>query len=121
MRLLEAGDEQGRYGLYFDHGPGGRTTLTLAADGSGLIRGRGRDAQRPDQRSSLRALGPGFRGDAYHRLLVSARGGELEVRVDGVCMAAGIEAPSKAGGVGLLTWAASAAFDGVSLTPLAGR
>ena len=75
-----------------------------------------RDAQGSSRRTSLRALAPGFSGDAYHRLLVSARGGEVEVRVDGVRVAAGIEVPPGTGCVGLLTWGAAVAFDGASLT-----
>ena len=43
--------------------------------------------------------------------------GKAEVWVDGVRVASGLEAPSTVG-IGLLTWEASAAFDGVSVTSL---
>jgi hypothetical protein len=115
-RLLKAGDGHGRYGICLVHGPGDRTSLTLAADGSGVLCER--EAQGSKQRTCLRALGPGFRSETYHRLLVSARGGEVEVQVDGVRVASGIEVPPGAGSVGLLTWGAAAAFDGASLTSL---
>jgi GH43 family beta-xylosidase len=121
VRLVEAGHEHGRYGICMSHGPEYRTSLTLTTDGSSLLCARGRDTQEFGRRSSLRALGAGFRCDAYHRLLVSVRGGKVEVQVDGVRVASGIEVPPGAGGVGLLTWGASAAFDGVSVTSLAGR
>jgi hypothetical protein len=62
-------------------------------------------------------LGSGFRSDAYHRLLLSVRGGEMDVRVDGVRVAPGIDAPPGATGVGLITSGVSAAFDGVSVSP----
>jgi GH43 family beta-xylosidase len=115
VRLLEAGDEHGRYGLYLNHGKGDRTSLTLAADGSGMLCERDTQEE-PTRRMSLRALGPGFRSEAYHRLVVSARGGVVEVRVDGVRVASGIEVPPGASGVGLITWGAAVAFDGASLT-----
>jgi GH43 family beta-xylosidase len=121
VRLLEAGGEHVRYGLYLHHGPGDRTSLTLTTDGSALVCTRERDTREFGRHSSLRALGPAFRSDAYHRLLVSVRGGKVEVRVDGVRMVPGIEVPMGAGSVGLLTWGASVAFDGVSVTSLAGR
>jgi hypothetical protein len=114
-RLLEAGDGSARYGLYLIHGTGDLTSLTLAADGSGML------CERASQGSSLRPLGPDFRSDAYHRLLVSVKGGKVEVRVDGARVASGIEAPPGASGVGLLTRGASAAFDGISVTSLWGR
>ena len=119
VRLLEAGDGHGRYGICLVHGPGDRTSLSLAADGSGVLCEK--DTQGSSKRTSLLALDPGFRSDAYHRLLVSTRGGEAEVRVDGVRVASGIEVPTGASSVGLLTWGASVAFDGVSVTSLAGR
>ena len=37
VRLLEAGHERGRYGVYLDHGAEGRTLVTLAADEPGLL------------------------------------------------------------------------------------
>ncbi len=119
VRLLEAGDEHGRYGLYLNHGPGDRTSLTLTADGPSMLCER--DTRESSRRTSLRALGSGFRSDSYHRLLVSARGGKVEVRVDGVRVVSGVEVPPGASSMGLLAWGASAAFDGVSVTSLAGR
>ena len=118
VRLLEAGDEDGRYGVCLDHAPGDRTSLTLAADGSGMLCERG--PLESGRRRSLRALGSDFRSEAYHQLLVSARGGEVEVWVDGVRVASGIEVPPGAGSVGLLTWGAAVAFDGASLTSQGG-
>jgi hypothetical protein len=44
----------------------------------------------------------------------------VEVQVDRVLVASGIEAPG-AESVGLLTWGVSAAFDGMGITSLAGR
>ncbi len=117
-RLLAAADEHGRYGVYLEHGAGDRTLLTLAADGSGLLCDR--DARGFDRCSIPPTLDCAFGTDAYHRLLVSARGGELEVRVDGVRVAYGIEAPPAAG-CGLITEGTSAAFDGVSVSPYAGE
>jgi GH43 family beta-xylosidase len=114
VRLLEADGGDGRYGICLVHGSGDRSSVTLAADGSGVLCER--DTQGSSHRTSLRALGRGFRSQAYHRLLVSARGGEVEVRVDGVRVALGIEVPPGAASVGLLTQGAAAAFDGASLT-----
>jgi hypothetical protein len=79
------------------------------------------DTRESNQRVSVEALGSGFRSDAYHQLLVSTCGGKVEVLVDGVHVASGIEVPPGASRVALLTWGASAAFDGVSVTSLAGR
>ena len=118
-RLLAAGDEDGRYGVYLDHGQGDRTLLTPAADGSALLCER--EARGIGRRSIPLTLDPAVGTEAYHRLLVSVRGGELEVRVDGVRAARGIEAPPDAAGLGLITEGASAAFDGVSVTPYAGE
>jgi GH43 family beta-xylosidase len=115
VRLLEVGDESGHYGLYLDHGPSGRTFLTLSADGSGVLYESERAEREIGQHSS--PLGSGFRSDAYHRLLLSVRGGEMDVRVDGVRVAPGIDAPPGATGVGLITSGVSAAFDGVSVSP----
>ena len=119
VRLVEVSHDHSRYGLYLNHGPGDRTSLTLAADGSGLLCGS--DARGSSQRSSLRALGSGFRSDAYHRLLVSARAGKVEVRVDGVHLASGIEMPTREASVGLLTCGASASFASISITPIVKR
>jgi hypothetical protein len=44
------------------------------------------------------------------------RDGEVEVRVDGVRVAPGIDGPPGATGVGLITIGVSAAFDGVSVS-----
>jgi len=120
VRLLEAGHERGRYGVCLVHGSGDTTYVTLTADGSSLVCERGYGSQEPKRHSNLRALGRGVGSGAYHRLLVSARGGKVEVRADGVRVASGIAAPS-AESVGLLTWGVSAAFDGVGVTPLGGR
>jgi hypothetical protein len=115
VRLLEAGDGSGRYGVYLKHGPADRTLLTLAADGSGLLCDWGRDPREPGPRSGSPNLDAGgFRSDAYHRLVVSVRGGEAKVWVDGVSVAQGIEA--RPGAVGLITSGVSAAFDGVSVS-----
>jgi hypothetical protein len=120
VRLLEASHDHSRYGLYLNYGGGDRVALTLAADGSGLL------CDRPAQGSSrctnlLGALGSGFRSDAYHRLLVSSRAGKVEVWVDGVHVTSGIEVPTGGASVGLITRGASAAFTGVSITPVAKR
>lgn len=116
VRLLETSHERSQYGLYLKHGPQDRTHLALAADGSSMLCDRERDNQGPKRRFRLRALGSGFRSDAYHQLLVSTRGGKLDVQVDGVPVALGVEVASGTVSIGLLTWGASAAFDGVSLT-----
>jgi hypothetical protein len=92
--------------------------LTLAADGSGLLCDR--EARGFGRRSIPLTLDPKVGADAYHRLVVSVRGGALEVRVDGVCLADGIEVPPGAV-CGLITEGASAAFDGVSVSPYAGE
>ncbi len=47
VRLVEASHQHSRYGLYLNHGPGDRTSLTFAADGSGLLFDREQDAQNP--------------------------------------------------------------------------
>ena len=114
VRLLEVGDARGRYGVYLDHGPRGRTLLTLTADGPGLLCERERDERATGRHSS--PLGSGFRSDAYHRLLLSVRDGEVEVRVDGVRVAPRIETQSAVADVGLITNGVSAAFDGVSVS-----
>jgi GH43 family beta-xylosidase len=125
VRLLEAGveagDESGRYGVYLEHGQGDRTLLTLATDGSGLLCERVPGLGETGRHSSSQALGDGFKSAAYHRLLVRARGGELEVRVDGMRLVSGMEGPSGVFSVGLITSGAAAAFDGVSLSTYAGR
>ncbi|HEY6579756.1 MAG TPA: glycoside hydrolase family 43 protein [Rubrobacter sp.] len=114
LRLLATGDERGGYGAFVEHGPGDRTLLTLAADGSALLCER--ESRGAGRRSIRLALDPAFRTDAYHRLLVGACGGTLQVHVDGVRLAHGIEAPPGAAGFGLITRQTSAAFDGVSLS-----
>jgi hypothetical protein len=119
VRLVEPSRDHGRYGLFLSRGGGDRISLTLAADGSGLLCYR--DAQGSSQLTNLGALGSGFRSDAYHRLLVSARAGKLEVRVDGVHVASEIEVPAREASVGLLTYAAAAAFAGISVTLLPER
>jgi hypothetical protein len=121
VRLLEAGDESGRYGVYLEHGQGDRTLLTLATDGSGPLCERVPGPGEAGRHSSSQALGDGFRSAAYHRLLVGVRGGELEVRVDGRRLVSGMEAPPGVFSVGLITSGAAAAFDGVSLSAHAGR
>ena len=125
VRLLEAGveagDESGRYGVYLMHGQGDRTLLTLATDESRLLCERVPGPAETGRHSSSQALGDGFRSAAYHRLLVGARGGELEVRVDGMRLVSGMEAPPGVFSVGLITSGAAAAFDGVSLSTYAGR
>lgn len=121
VRLLEAGDGSGQYGVYLEHAPGDRTLLTLAADGSGLSCDRVRDPREPGSHSGSPTLGAGFRSDAYHRLLLSVRGGKVEVWVDGVRVALEIEARPGAAGVGLITSGVSAAFDGVSVSPYGRR
>jgi hypothetical protein len=118
-RLVEAEHDQSRYGLYLIHGPGDRISLTLAADGSGLLCDR--DAQGSSRRTNLGALGSGFRSDAYHRLLMSSRAGKAEVWVDGVHVASEIKVPTDEASVGLLTYAAAAAFASVSITQVAKR
>jgi hypothetical protein len=121
VRLLESRDERGRYGVCLGHGSGSITSLTLAADGT-LSLGDGRRGVREGSAShaNLRKLGSGFRSDAYHRLLVSLRDGEAEVRLEGMRVASGLEVPPDVSGVGLFTWGAAAAFDGVSVTTLGG-
>jgi hypothetical protein len=120
VQLLEASDEQSRYGVYLNHGPGDRTYLTLAADRSSLLCDREGDALKTGWRSSLQpAVGTDFSSDAYHRLLVRVRGGKVEVQMDGARVTSGIEGPPGTSSVGLLTWGTSAAFDGVSVTALA--
>jgi GH43 family beta-xylosidase len=116
VRLLEAGDESGRYGVYLEHGQGDRTLLTLAADGSGLLCGRARDPLAPSPDSSSSTLRADFRSDAYHRLVVSVGGGELRLRVAGVRVPLDIEVWPGATGIGLITNGVSAAFDGVSVS-----
>jgi len=121
VRLLEAGDGDGRYGVYLEHGPGDRTLLTLAADGSGLWCDRTRNPREPSPHSSSPNLGAGFRTDAYHRLVVSVRYGEAKAWADGVNVAAGIDVRPGTVGVGLITAGVSAAFDGVSISPYGRR
>lgn len=118
VRLVEGGDEHGRYGVRLDHGRGNHTHLTLTVGGSGLMWNRGRNTREVVQNIGLQALGSGFRSDVYHQLLVSVRSGGAEVQVDGVRVASGLEIPPGASSVGLFTQGVSAAFDGVSVTPL---
>ena len=68
----------------------------------------------------LRTRASGFKCDVYHRLLLSVRGGEAEVCLEGVRVASGLKIPPDVSRVGLFTWEASAAFDGVSVTSLEG-
>ena len=121
VRFVGGDHERGRYGVCLVHGSGDVTSLVLAADGSSLVCEHGGGAREPGRRSSLASLGPGARSGAYHRLLVSARGGKVEVRVDGIRAASEVEVPPGTECVGLITWGVSAAFDGVGVTPLAGR
>ena len=116
VRLLEAGHERGRYGVYLDHGAEGRTLVTLAADEPGLLCELERDERESGRHSGPLALGSGFRSATYHRLLLRVRSGELEVRVDGGRVAQVSQAPSTAS-IGLITLGVSAAFDGVSVSP----
>jgi GH43 family beta-xylosidase len=115
-RLLEAGDENGWYGLYLEHGQEDRTFLTLVADGSGLLCGRTRDPLTPGPDLSFPTLRADFRSDAYHRLVVNVGGGELGLRVDGVRVPLEIEVWPGVTGIGLITNGVSAAFDGVSVS-----
>ena len=115
VRLLETSDAGGRYGVYLEHGPGDRTHLTLAADGSGASCDRG-DARYAGPPSNLSNLDVDFRGGAYHRMVVSVRNGALAGWVDGVRVAEGIETRPGAVGVGLITTGVAAAFDGVSVS-----
>jgi len=117
-RLLAAGDERGRYGAYIDHGPGDRTLITMATDGTGLLCER--ETRGIGPRTLPQTVDPAVGTDAYKRLLVSVVNGEMEVRVDGVRVALGIELPAAAG-FGLIAERTSAAFDGVSLSPCAAR
>jgi GH43 family beta-xylosidase len=116
LRLLEGTDASGRYGVCLEHGPGDLTLLTLAADGSALLCSRVRDQMEPDTYPLPSALDAGFRSDAFHQLLASVQDGKVEVRVDGVLVAEGIEVPPGAVSIGLVTSGASAAFDGVSVS-----
>ncbi len=116
VRLVEPSRDHGRYGLCVNHGGGDRISLTLAADGSRLLCDL--DTQGSSRRTKLGALGPGFKSEAYHRLLVSSRAGKVEVWVDGVRVASEIEVPAREASVGLLTYAAAAAFAGISVTLL---
>jgi GH43 family beta-xylosidase len=120
-RLLEPGEGNGWYGVYLEHGPEDRTLLTLAADGSRLLCDWVRDPRELRPHSSSPILHASFRSGAYHRLLLSVRGGELELRVDGVRVALEIEAWPGVVGVGLITSGISAAFDGVSVSPYGRR
>jgi hypothetical protein len=113
---VDAGHERGRYGVCLNRGSQNGAVLALAADGSGVLCGRERDAGQTGP--SLRAQGPGFKSGAYHRLVVSVRGGRAQAWVDGVRAASGFEVSPGPGSVGLFAWGASAAFDGVSLTAL---
>ncbi|HEV2092923.1 MAG TPA: glycoside hydrolase family 43 protein, partial [Rubrobacter sp.] len=63
VRMLEAGEGGGRYGVYLDHGPEDRTLLTLAADGSGLTCDRARNPPEPGVHPGPPNLGAGFRTD----------------------------------------------------------
>jgi len=117
VRLLEAGQERGGYGVYLDHGPEGRTLLTLAANEAGLLCEREWDGEEAGGPTSPLSLGSGSSSDAYHGLLLSLKGDELEVRVDGVLVVPGIGALPSVVSAGLITISASAAFDGVSITP----
>src|SRR5688500_16638929 len=75
--------------------------------------------QKTEERGiSLEALGPGFRPDSYHQLLLRRTGQRCELRVDGVLVADDLELPPEAGRVGLFTRRAAAAFDGIAVTYL---
>jgi hypothetical protein len=115
----ETGDSE--TGSWSSKTPRDRTLLTFSADGTGLLSARERDTQGSSQRTNLKTLGSGFKTDAYHRLLVSSRAGKVEVWVDGVHVASEIEVPTGEASVGLLTYAATAAFAGVSVTLLPKR
>jgi hypothetical protein len=52
---------------------------------------------------------------------VNSRAGKVEVWVDGVHVASEIEVPAREASVGLLTYAAAAAFAGISVTLLPQR
>ncbi len=117
VRLLEAGHARGGYGVYLDYGPRGRTLLMLDAEGSALSCYQELQEQDSDRQPTPLAPESGLRSDAYHRLLLSVRGGKVDVWVDGMRVAPGIEAQPDVSSVGLITSGASAAFDGVSLTP----
>lgn len=116
-RLVEPADGRGRYGVCLGYGTEGCAYLALAADGSDLLWSQ--ESKRERRHLELDALGPGFRSDAYHQLLVSVGNDWVEAWLDGVRVASRFEAPS--GGVGLFTCGVSAAFDGVSMTVLSKR
>jgi len=118
VRLIEAGYTRGHYGLHLDHGLGDRTSLALATDGSLVLGDWRRGTREPGWHRTLRTPTSDFRSHAYHRLLVRGRDGKVEVWVDGSRVASEIEAPAGATSAGLFTSGASAAFDGVAVTPL---
>ena len=118
VRLVEASNEHGQYGIRLNHGRGKCTSLGLTVDGPTLMWSGGKSTCEARRNVALRALSSSFRCDVYHQLLVSVQCDEVEVRVDGVLLASGLESPPGASSVGLFTREVSAAFDGVSVTPL---
>jgi hypothetical protein len=64
---------------------------------------------------SVTPLGPDFRFDAYHQILVTRNAGRLRIDLDGVHAQERAVGGGEAG-VGLLTRRGSAEFDGVALT-----
>lgn len=118
LRLVQPADGPGSYGVCLDHGPGGRTYLTLSTDGSCLLYAREANPARTREEPATRLPVPNFEPGAYHRLLVSARNGRAEVRLDGTLVASGLQIPGTTS-VGPCTRKSRAAFDGVALTMLA--
>jgi GH43 family beta-xylosidase len=110
-KFLDAGREDGRYGVVLEHGATRYTELALRTDGSGLLR---------DRHLDLEALGPGFGGGDYHRLVILVRGRQATVWVDGVRVADAVTIPSATRRLGLFAEGVSAAFASIALTPLAG-
>ncbi len=120
LRLVETVAERGVYGVRHTGAESGSySELAIGGAGTELswrtVR-EGRETARQDL--SLSALGPGFRAEHYHQLLVSVSGGTAEVWVDGVRVGSGLEALEGEGHVSLFTRNVSAAFDGISLSSL---
>ena len=123
LRHLQPGAAPGTCGVYawyLDHQ--NFAEVALQADRPALTWRLVAEGRETEQRElSLARLGPGLRPDVFHQLIVTRKGGEVGIALDGVALERGLRVPDRAGNVGLVTRGAGAAFAGVSVTRLEAR
>lgn len=119
VNLKQLGQGAGELGVrldYYDE----QNMVELVLDGRRAIpiwrRSEG-GVEAEQQQLDMSGLGNDLRTDVYHQLLITNRGGNVEVRVDGVITGTSLHCPPD-GNLALVTRNTSATFDGVALTLL---